>query len=45
MKNPLLVATLVILLCFTFSCQNKAEKAELEKFRTRAKLEDLMLAP
>jgi len=40
MKNPLLVVSLVILLCFTFSCQNKAEKAELEKFRTQAKVEE-----
>ena len=40
MKNPILVVTLVLLLCFTFSCQNKAEKAELEKFRAQAKLEE-----
>jgi steroid delta-isomerase-like uncharacterized protein len=33
MKNPILVVSLVILFCFTFSCQNKAEKAELEKMR------------
>jgi steroid delta-isomerase-like uncharacterized protein len=38
MKNPLFVLTLVLLFCFTFSCQNKAEKAELEKFRAQAKL-------
>jgi steroid delta-isomerase-like uncharacterized protein len=35
-----LAASLVLLLCFTFSCQNKAEKAELEKFRAQAKLEE-----
>ena len=40
MKNTLLVVSLVLLLCFTFGCQNKAEKAELEKFRTQAKLEE-----
>jgi steroid delta-isomerase-like uncharacterized protein len=39
MKNPLLVVSLVLLLCFVFGCQNKAEKAELEKFRNRAELE------
>jgi steroid delta-isomerase-like uncharacterized protein len=40
MKNPLLVVSLVLMLCFTFSCQNKAEKAELEKFRAQAKVEE-----
>jgi C-1 hydroxylase len=40
MKNPLLVVSLVLLLCCAFGCQNKAEKAELEKFRTQAKLEE-----
>jgi C-1 hydroxylase len=40
MKNPLLVVSLVLLLCFAFGCQNSAEKAELEKFRTQAKLEE-----
>jgi steroid delta-isomerase-like uncharacterized protein len=40
MKNPILVVSLVILLCFTFGCQNKAEKAELEKFRAQAKIEE-----
>jgi ketosteroid isomerase-like protein len=39
MKNPLLVVVLVLLLCFAFGCQNKAEKAELEKSRAQAKLE------
>jgi predicted ester cyclase len=40
MKKALLVVSLVILFSFTFSCQNKAEKAELEKFRAQAKLEE-----
>jgi len=40
MKKILLVVSLVILLCFTISCQNKAEKAELEKFRAQAKVEE-----
>jgi steroid delta-isomerase-like uncharacterized protein len=34
------VISLAVLLCFTFACQNKVEKAELEKFRTQAKLEE-----
>jgi len=40
MKKPILVVSLVSLLCFAFGCQNKAEKAELEKFRAQAKLEE-----
>jgi steroid delta-isomerase-like uncharacterized protein len=40
MKNPILVVPLVLLLCFAFGCQNKAEKAELEKFRVQANLEE-----
>jgi len=40
MKKLLCVIPLVILLCFTFACQNNAEKAELEKFRTQAKVEE-----
>jgi steroid delta-isomerase-like uncharacterized protein len=40
MKNPILVVSLVLLLCFAFGCQNKAEKAELEKFRAQATLEE-----
>ena len=39
MKNPLLIVSLVLLLGFAFGCQNKAEKAELEKFRAQAELE------
>jgi len=44
MKNPILVVSLVLLLCFAFGCQNKAEKAELEKFRAQAKLEEQNIA-
>jgi len=40
MKNPLLVVSLVLVLCFVFGCQNKTEKAELVKFRTQAKVEE-----
>lgn len=40
MKNPILVGALVVLLYFAFGCQNKAEKAELEKFRAKAKVEE-----
>ena len=40
MKNPILVASLVLLLCFAFSCQNKAEKAELEKMKARKATEE-----
>jgi steroid delta-isomerase-like uncharacterized protein len=40
MKKLFCVIPLVLLFCFTISCQNKAEKAELEKFRAQAKLEE-----
>jgi len=40
MKKLLCVLPLAALLCFTLACQDKAEKAELEKFRTQAKLEE-----
>jgi steroid delta-isomerase-like uncharacterized protein len=40
MKKLLLILSLNLLFCFTFACQNKAEKAELEKFRTQAKVEE-----
>jgi steroid delta-isomerase-like uncharacterized protein len=40
MKNPLLAVSLALLLCFAFGCQNKAERAELEKFRAEAKVEE-----
>ena len=40
MKKFLCVISLAALLCFTFACQNKAEKAELERYRTQAKVEE-----
>jgi steroid delta-isomerase-like uncharacterized protein len=40
MKNPLLVVSLVIIFCFTFGCQNSAEKAELEKMKAVAQTEE-----
>jgi predicted ester cyclase len=40
MKKLLCVIPLAVLLCFTFACQNEAEKVELEKFRTQAKVEE-----
>ena len=40
MKNPILVVSLVILLCFTFGCQNKAEKAELEALKAQEAVEE-----
>jgi steroid delta-isomerase-like uncharacterized protein len=39
MKKPLLVVSLVVLLCFAFGCQNKAAMAELEKYRAQAAVE------
>jgi steroid delta-isomerase-like uncharacterized protein len=39
MKNPILVGSLVLLLCFAFGCQNKAEKAELENAKAQAEIE------
>jgi len=40
MKKLLYVIPLVLLLFFTISCQDKAAKVELEKFRSQAKLEE-----
>jgi steroid delta-isomerase-like uncharacterized protein len=40
MKKLHCVIPLAVLLCFAFACQNKAAKAELEKFRTQAKVEE-----
>jgi predicted ester cyclase len=40
MKKFLCVIPLVLLFFFTIGCQNKAEKAELEKFRAQAKVEE-----
>ncbi len=31
MKNPSVIVSLFLLLCFIFGCQNKAEEAELQK--------------
>src|SRR4030042_2034522 len=39
MKNPLFAVSLVLLLCLAFGCQNKAENADLEKFRAQAAVE------
>lgn len=39
MRKLLCVIPLAALLYFAFACQNKAEKAELEKFRAQAQLE------
>jgi steroid delta-isomerase-like uncharacterized protein len=40
MKKLLCIVSLAVLLCFAFACQNKAEKTELEKYRTQAKVEE-----
>src|SRR4030042_3396770 len=40
MKKLLCVIPLVLLLCFTISCQNKAEKAELEKVKAQKTTEE-----
>jgi steroid delta-isomerase-like uncharacterized protein len=40
MKYPLSIIAVVILLCFTVSCQDTAKKAELDKFSARAKLQE-----
>ena len=40
MKKLVCVVSLVLMLCSTFACRDKAEKAELEKFRAQAKLEE-----
>ena len=40
MKKYLCIVPLVFLLCLTFACQDKAAMAELEKYRTQAKLEE-----
>jgi len=39
MKKYLCVVPLVLLLCFTFACQDKAAMAELEKYRAQAAVE------
>jgi len=40
MKKCLCVIPLAVLLCFTFACQNKAEKAELEKMKAQKTTEE-----
>jgi len=40
MKKLILAVLLVILLWFTFGCQNKAERAEREAFRAQAEIEE-----
>ena len=40
MKKLFITISLVFLLCFTFACQNKAEKAELEAMKTHATVEE-----
>lgn len=44
MNKRCLILSLVLILCFMFGCQNKVEKAELEKFRTQAELEEQNMA-
>ena len=39
MKKLCMILPVGLILCFIASCQNKAEKAELEKYRTQAKVE------
>jgi steroid delta-isomerase-like uncharacterized protein len=40
MKKLLMIIPLVILLCFTFGCQDKEAKAELEEFKAQAEVEE-----
>jgi len=40
MKKIFMILPLVLMMCLMISCQNKAEKAELEKFRAQAALEE-----
>ena len=40
MKKPVFAVALAWLVLFTFGCRNKADKAELEKFRAQAALEE-----
>jgi predicted ester cyclase len=44
MKKYLSVVPLVLVFCFTIACQDKAAQAELEKFKTQAKVEDQNVA-
>jgi len=40
MKKLIVVIPLVLLLCFTFGCQDKEAMAELEKFKAQAEIEE-----
>ena len=40
MKKLLMIIPLVILLCFTFGCQEKEAMAELEEFKSQAEVEE-----
>ena len=40
MRKALCILTFIVLLCFSFACQDKATMAELEKFRTQAAVEE-----
>jgi hypothetical protein len=40
MKESLMIFPLVILLCFTFGCQDKEAMAELEEFKAQKEVED-----
>lgn len=44
MKRMVVVFSVILVLCFMISCQNKAEKAELEKFRVKARIEEQNMA-
>lgn len=44
MKKLLMVIPLVILLCFTFACQDKAAMAELEAMKAQAEVEEQNIA-
>jgi hypothetical protein len=39
MKKLLYNVSLVLLFCFTLACQNKAARAELEKYKAQTTLE------
>jgi steroid delta-isomerase-like uncharacterized protein len=40
MKNSLCAVPLMLLLCFTFACQDRAARAEIEKAKMQAQLEE-----
>jgi purine nucleoside permease len=39
MKKLLCIVPLVLLFCFTIACQDKADMAELERYKAQAKVE------